>query len=65
MFELELSSVDVYLGLNGSEHVVNASPNEAMAMMTMPALAGSVTKLVPHYTPVPTDELSKMCEEEN
>lgn len=54
-----LSSVDVYLLLDEHETAVVCTPQEAFTMMSMPAFAGMVTKLVPNY------ELSEVSEEEN
>lgn len=61
MVKLELVSVDVHMALGGEDDkfasVVSATPQEAFAMITMPALAGSIIKLVPNY------ELPKVSQE--
>lgn len=56
---MKLVSVDVFMKLGDMESTVNATPQEAFTMMSMPALAGSIVKLVPNY------ELSEVSEEEN
>lgn len=62
MVKLELISVDVHMSLGGDgdkfASVISATPQEAFAMMSMPALAGSIIKLVPNY------ELPKMSEKD-
>lgn len=53
MVKLQLTSIDVHMALGGDgdsfASVVNATPQEAFTMISMPALAGSIIKLVPNY----------------
>lgn len=67
--KLKVKSVDVFFLFNTApaplraEHVVTCSPEEAFAIMTMPAFSGLVTKMVPNYSISSSDELSEMPKE--